>query len=68
VGHVSGTDEPAWKGYLYAFVLFATALTSTILNAASTKRSLLVGMRIRTVLSNAVFRKSLVISTEAKKG
>ena len=68
VAHVSGSNEEAWKGYLYAFVLFATAIIQSILNANSAKRTMMVGMRIRTVLSNAVFKKALVISNAAKRG
>jgi len=49
-------------------VLFAAAILQSILNAGSAKRTMLIAMRIKTVLANAVFKKSLIISNAAKKG
>ncbi len=60
--------EPAWKGYFYAGILIVTAVVQTLFGVQHNKRMLLVGMRVRTVLSSAVYRKALFVSNAAKKG
>lgn len=69
VSHVSpSSTEPVWKGYFYAGVLIVTAIIQTIFGVQHNKRMLLVGMRVRSVLSGAVYRKALVVSNAGKKG
>ncbi|XP_047509490.1 multidrug resistance-associated protein 1 isoform X4 [Pieris napi] len=61
------SNESIWKGYLYAVALLACAIAQTLLLAHYFTRMYLVGMRIRTALTNAIYRKSLRISNAAKK-
>ncbi|CAG9578808.1 unnamed protein product [Danaus chrysippus] len=61
------TKETVWKGYLYAVCLFACATAQTLLLSHYFTRMYLVGMRIRTALTSAVYRKSLRISNSARK-
>ncbi|CAF4848492.1 unnamed protein product [Pieris macdunnoughi] len=61
------SNETIWKGYLYAVALLACAIAQTLLLAHYFTRMYLVGMRIRTALTNAIYRKSLRISNAAKK-
>lgn len=63
----AGNDEPLWKGVLYAVGLFAVSLLQSILNGQYFFHSFLVGFRIRSGLISAIYRKSLRISSSAKK-
>lgn len=60
-------DEPLWRGYLYAGLLFGIASTQTLFLAQYFHRMFLVGLRIRTALISAIFRKALVMSNAARK-
>ncbi|XP_062527521.1 multidrug resistance-associated protein 1 isoform X1 [Bombyx mori] len=60
-------DEPDWKGYAYAVALLLCAITQTMLLAHYFTRMYLVGMRIRTALTSAIYRKSLRLSNSARK-
>lgn len=60
-------DEELWKGYLYAGLLFGVASTQTLFLAQYFHRMFLVGLRIRTALISAIFRKALVLSNQARK-
>lgn len=61
------SKEPVWKGYLYSVGLIACATAQTMLLAHYFTRMYLVGMRIRTALTSAIYRKSLRISNAARK-
>nr|XP_026483252.1 multidrug resistance-associated protein 1 isoform X3 [Vanessa tameamea] len=61
------SKEAVWKGYLYALGLVACATAQTMLLAHYFTRMYLVGMRIRTALTSAIYRKSLRISNSARK-
>ncbi|KPI96774.1 Canalicular multispecific organic anion transporter 2 [Papilio xuthus] len=60
-------DEPVWKGYVYAVGLLACATVQTMLLAHYFTRMYFVGMRIRTALTSAIYRKSLRMSNAARK-
>ena len=62
-----GGDEPTWRGYLYAGLLFGIASTQTLFLAQYFHRMFLVGLRIRTALISSIFRKALVMSNTARK-
>ncbi|XP_072938928.1 multidrug resistance-associated protein 1 isoform X2 [Epargyreus clarus] len=62
-----GSKQPLWKGYLYAVALLACATVQTMLLAHYFTRMFLVGMRIRTALTSAIYRKSLRMSNSARK-
>lgn len=66
IDYVSG-DEPVWRGYLYAGLLFGIASTQTLFLAQYFHRMFLVGLRIRTALISSIFRKALVMSNAARK-
>lgn len=59
--------EPQWKGYLYVVALFGTAMIQTIILSQYFNRMFIVGMRIRTALVAAIYRKSLKMSNTARK-
>lgn len=62
------STEPAWKGYLYAAGLLVASILQTVFGVQHLKQTLTVGMRVRTVLSSAVYRKALKVSSAARKG
>lgn len=61
------SDEPMWKGIIYAISLFVVAAVQTLMLGQYFNRMMLVGLRIRTALIAAIYRKSLVISNAARK-
>ena len=56
-----------WKGYVYAVGLVACATAQTMLLSHYFMSMSLVGLRIRTALTSAIYRKSLRISNSARK-
>ncbi|XP_050076522.1 multidrug resistance-associated protein 1 isoform X1 [Anopheles maculipalpis] len=67
IDFVSG-DDPMWKGLMYAITLFVVAGTQTLLLGQYFNRMFFVGLRIRTALISAIYRKALIISNSARKG
>ena len=51
------TKEELWKGYFYAVLMFAAASVQTLVLAQYFNRMLFVGLRIRTALISAIYRK-----------
>ncbi|KAF7272715.1 hypothetical protein GWI33_014527 [Rhynchophorus ferrugineus] len=62
-----GSNEPMWKGILYALALFISAGVVTLINNQNADRLFIFGLRVRTVLTSAIYRKSLRISNSARK-
>ena len=60
IQYVNDDTEPAWKGYLYAFVMFIVAVIRSILLHQYFHRCYGVGMRIRGGLIAAIYRKVLL--------
>ncbi|XP_063535449.1 multidrug resistance-associated protein 1 [Cydia strobilella] len=67
IAFIGEKDTPVWKGYLYAVALLLCASIQTMLLAHYFTRMYLVGMRIRTALTSAIYRKSLRMSNAARK-
>jgi len=61
-------DEPQWKGLMYSAILFLCAFTGTCILAQATHRFYMAGMRARTALVSAIYRKALLLSNSAKRG
>ncbi|XP_055852928.1 multidrug resistance-associated protein 1 isoform X4 [Episyrphus balteatus] len=59
--------EPEWKGIFYAILLFICAALQTFFLGQYFQKMYIVGLRIRTALINAIYRKALIISNAAKK-
>jgi ATP-binding cassette subfamily C (CFTR/MRP) protein 1 len=57
----------AWQGWLMVVSLFLVAFLLAIFNSVYFKATFVVGFRIRTALISAIYRKSLRISSAAKK-
>lgn len=59
--------QPMWKGLLYAALLFIVASIQTLVLAQYFQRMFIVGLRIRTALISAIYRKALIMSNSARK-
>ncbi|XP_076628337.1 multidrug-Resistance like Protein 1 isoform X1 [Colletes latitarsis] len=59
--------ETIWKGYLYAVLLLVTAIFQTLILSQYFHRMFLVGLRVRTALIAAIYRKALRMSNSARK-
>lgn len=59
--------EPLWKGLTYAFLLFIVAGVQTLVLGQYFQRMFIVGLRIRTALISAIYRKALVMSNAARR-
>ncbi|XP_013102325.2 multidrug resistance-associated protein 1 isoform X3 [Stomoxys calcitrans] len=59
--------QPEWKGIFYAVLLFVLAALQTIILGQYFHRMFIVGLRIRTALINAIYRKALVLSNATRK-
>ena len=63
----SSNDEEIWKAYIYATLLLVIPMISTILNAKYTERMAIIGMKLQTVLTSIIYKKSMKLSTSARK-
>ena len=61
IGFVSDPEEAAWKGYVYAALLFVVAMVQAAFLQQYFHRGYIVGMRMRTVLMAAVYKKVVLI-------
>ncbi|XP_017782317.1 PREDICTED: multidrug resistance-associated protein 1 isoform X1 [Nicrophorus vespilloides] len=59
--------EYSWRGFLYAGLLFGTAIVQTLILSQYFNRMFIVGMRIRTALVAAIYKKALRMSNSARK-
>ncbi|XP_020285956.1 multidrug resistance-associated protein 1 isoform X1 [Pseudomyrmex gracilis] len=59
--------EEMWKGYFYSVLLLVTAIIQTLVLSQYFHRMFLVGLRIRTALIAAIYRKALRMSNSARK-
>ncbi|KAM8738721.1 ATP-binding cassette sub-family C member 2 isoform 1-T2 [Acanthopagrus schlegelii] len=57
----------AWEGYLYAVLLLLVAVLQSLLLQQYFQRCFVLGMKVRTALMAAVYKKALVVSNEARK-
>ncbi|XP_050432447.1 multidrug resistance-associated protein 1 isoform X1 [Adelges cooleyi] len=67
IAFVGNKNEPMWRGYYYVFLMMLTATLQTLILSQYFHRMYLVGMRVRTALTSAIYRKSLRISNKARK-
>ncbi|XP_019762197.2 multidrug resistance-associated protein 1 [Dendroctonus ponderosae] len=63
----AASDEPLWKGILYAFTMFLVAALMTFTNTAQFGRFFVLGQHVKTILTSAIYRKALRISNSARK-
>ena len=62
-----GSDEPLWRGYFYTALIVVVTFVNTLLNAQTYYQQYLVGLRVRTALTSAVYKKSVKLSNVGRK-
>ncbi|CAG7718432.1 unnamed protein product, partial [Allacma fusca] len=67
INHLSNDSDETWKGYLYMVAIFAAVMTQTLCATNYAHRNYLTGMRVRATLVEAVYQKSLLVSSAARK-
>jgi len=60
-------QQEEWKGYFYVALLFCTLTLQSLLTSQYFERMFVIGVKVRTVLVAALYKKSLKISSAAKK-
>nr|XP_046212964.1 ATP-binding cassette sub-family C member 3 isoform X1 [Oncorhynchus gorbuscha] len=58
---------PAWWGYALAFLMFFAAFLQTLILHQHFQYCFVTGMRLRTSIIGAIYRKSLIITNAAKR-
>ena len=66
IGFIS-SEEEKWKGYLYMVLLVALNMTVIILNSQYFFQQLIIGLRMRSALTSAIFNKSFKLTSKARK-
>ena len=61
------SDDPDWKGYLYMGLIVGVTLINTLINSQTFYIQYIVGLRIKTALISAIYRKSLRLSNVGRK-
>ncbi|XP_066498934.1 multidrug resistance-associated protein 1-like [Hoplias malabaricus] len=64
---VRDESAPLWKGYLFAFTMFLLSCMQSLFNHQYMYSCFTVGMRVKTAVMGLVYRKSLVISSAARR-
>ncbi|XP_064490246.1 multidrug resistance-associated protein 1-like [Ornithodoros turicata] len=65
IGYVN-SDDPIWKGLLFAFTMFFASMVESLLNGQYDYRIFCVAMRMRSAIINAVYQKTLKLSSTAR--
>uniref|UniRef100_A0A8C8J914 Uncharacterized protein n=1 Tax=Oncorhynchus tshawytscha TaxID=74940 RepID=A0A8C8J914_ONCTS len=60
-------EAPTWWGYALAFLMFCTAFLQTLILHQHFQYCFVTGMRLRTAIIGAIYRKSLIITNAAKR-
>ncbi|XP_041062098.1 multidrug resistance-associated protein 1 isoform X2 [Carcharodon carcharias] len=64
---INNEKAPAWQGYFYVVLLFLCAFIQTLFLHQYFQICFVTGMRLKTAIIGAVYRKALVISNAARK-
>ncbi|XP_034407618.1 canalicular multispecific organic anion transporter 1 isoform X2 [Cyclopterus lumpus] len=57
----------AWEGYLYAVLLLLVAILQSLVLQQYFQRCFVLGMKVRTAITAAVYKKALVVSNDTRK-
>ncbi|TGZ64921.1 hypothetical protein CRM22_006127 [Opisthorchis felineus] len=63
---LASTDRPDWEGYLIAIATILLSLAALVCDQRGFYRSLTLGISLRSVLTSAIYRKSLRLSSESR--
>ncbi|CAI8018869.1 Multidrug resistance-associated protein 1 [Geodia barretti] len=60
-------DEPDWKGYFYAALLFVTAVVQSLFLHQYFHRCFTLGMRMRSAIVAAIYKKALCLNNKSRR-
>ncbi|KAK7026475.1 Multidrug resistance-associated protein 1 [Halocaridina rubra] len=60
-------SEPAWHGYFYVILLFASTSLTTIVKNISFYIDLTIGNQVQSSVMSAVYRKAMMLSNTARR-
>ncbi|XP_061693084.1 canalicular multispecific organic anion transporter 1 isoform X2 [Syngnathoides biaculeatus] len=60
-------DRHAWEGYLFAVLLLVVALLQSLFLQQYFQRCFVLGIKVRTAIMAAVYKKALVVSNDTRK-
>ena len=61
IGFTKDESEPDWRGYVYAVILFLTAVVQSLFLHQYFHRCFTIGMRMRTAIIAAVYNKVVIL-------
>ena len=61
------SDEPTWKGYFYTALICAVTFLNTLINAQGFFLTYKLGLRLKSAMISAIYRKSLRLSNTGRK-
>ncbi|CAG2107605.1 unnamed protein product [Medioppia subpectinata] len=64
---MSDSSQPIWRGFLYCFALLGQLMLSSLVSTHSMYYSQLMRLKMRACISNTIYKKSLVLSTDGRK-
>ncbi|KAM3913418.1 ATP-binding cassette sub-family C member 2-like [Leptodactylus fuscus] len=67
VSFTSNLEEYQWKGFLYAILLLVAAIIQSFCLQQYFQGCFVLGMRVRTALTAAVYKKALTVSNKIRK-
>ncbi|KAM9784084.1 multidrug resistance-associated protein 1 [Syngnathus typhle] len=67
INFVNNSSAPYWHGYFYTFLLFLCTCVQSLILQRYFHICFITGMRLRTAIVGAVYRKALVISSAARR-
>ena len=68
IGFTKDESEPEWRGYVYAVILFLTAVVQSLFLHQYFHRCFTIGMRMRTAIIAAVYNKVVILRSERERG
>ena len=66
IGFISSGEEQ-WKGYLYMILLVALKMIVILLNSQYFLQQLIIGLRMRSALTSAIFNKSFKLTSKSRR-
>ncbi|KAF3708249.1 Canalicular multispecific organic anion transporter 1 [Channa argus] len=67
ISFTQDTSSYTWEGYLYAVLLLVVAILQSLFLQQYFQRCFVLGMKVRTALIAAVYKKALVVSNDTRK-
>ncbi|CAH1780875.1 unnamed protein product [Owenia fusiformis] len=67
ISFVQNRDPFVWKGYLYASLLFLLSIGRALVSQQHFLGKITTGMRVRSALTAAIYRKALKLSNNSRK-